>query len=68
MDESLERAVAQAMREHRLDEWHRETVLGLVEAPPEVWPECCGNSCEPCVLVLSRVVRRVRQLLGAPPA
>ncbi len=63
MSDRAERAIAQAMREHRLDEWHRDTVLGLLENPPDPWPPCCGNACDPCTLVLARVVRRARQLL-----
>ncbi len=63
--ERVERALDRAMREQRLPEWHRETARGLLESPPDPWPECCGNACDPCTLVLARVVRRAQQLLEA---
>jgi hypothetical protein len=66
VSERLARAIEAAMREHRLEEWHRETVLGLLEEPPERWAACCGNACDPCVLVLARVVARVHALLATP--
>lgn len=61
MGEALERA----MREQRLEPWHREVALGLLEAPPAEWARCCGNACEPCTLVLRRVVERARALMAA---
>lgn len=57
-------AVDQAMREHRMPEWHREDVLAMLDTPEHGWPPCCGNACEPCVLALSRVVARARALLA----
>lgn len=64
-DERVSAALERAMREQRLDPWHRETALGLLESPPDPWPPCCGNACDPCTLVLRRVVERARALLAA---
>jgi hypothetical protein len=61
----LNAALERAMREQRLDSWHREAALGLLEAPPAEWPPCCGSACEPCTLVLRRVVERAQALLAS---
>ena len=72
MSAVLDAALTRAMRESCLPEWHRETVRGVLEDDEDLG-ECCGNACDPCVLVLSRVVTRARELLaereeaGAPP-
>jgi hypothetical protein len=63
MSGEVERAVDQAMHEQRVPAWYRESVLGMMAEPRESWPACCGNDCEPCVLVLGRVVDRARELL-----
>jgi hypothetical protein len=58
----LDQALDRAMKENALAPWHRETARGLLESPPDRW-ECCGGSCDPCVLVLQRVVERARRLM-----
>ncbi len=62
-EETLIDALDRAMREQRVEPWHREAALGLLESPPDEWPPCCGNACDPCTLVLRRVVERARALL-----
>ncbi len=62
MSEAELAAVEQAMREHALPAWHREDVIAGLDTPDDAWPPCCGASCEPCVLVLARVVARARAL------
>ena len=64
-DDGLSVALERAMREQRLEPWHREAALGLLESPPENWPPCCGSACDPCTLVLRRVVERAQALLAA---
>jgi hypothetical protein len=58
----LEAAMAQAMREHMLEDAYRGFVLLYLHRPDDHWRQCCYGSCEPCVLQIARVVDRVREL------
>lgn len=61
-----EDAIAQAMREHMLDDVYRGYVDSYLARDDPSWRMCCNSDCEPCVMQLGRVVDRVRQLLREP--
>lgn len=48
----------------------RPSQRGLVERylhqHPDDWKNCCGSSCDPCVLTIGLAVDRARRELGLP--
>lgn len=62
----FEDALSQAMLENGLDEVYTGTVRGLHARTDDTWRECCGSSCDPCMLQFARVVDRLRKLTQPP--
>jgi len=44
----------------------RGLVERYLEQHPDGWKNCCGSSCDPCVLTIGLAVDRARSLLGLP--
>lgn len=60
----LERAMKRAMAENGLEEGYRAFVLQYLVRQDDAWRRCCDSSCDPCVLLLARVVDRTREIMG----
>lgn len=61
---ALETALSQALDDNGLDESFRSTIRDMVQDTNESnWPECCGSSCDPCVMIMHAAARRARALL-----
>jgi hypothetical protein len=61
---ALDRALAQAAEEHRLDPAYVAIARPNVRDPEAPRPQCCGGGCEPCAEQLNRVIERALELLG----
>jgi hypothetical protein len=59
-------AVAQACRECHLDPALEGSVHAYLDEPEDLWPACCGSSCDPCVQTLGSAARRALILLETP--
>lgn len=59
-------AVAQACREFHLDPALEGSVHAYLDEPEDLWPACCGSSCDPCVQTLGSAARRALILLETP--
>jgi hypothetical protein len=62
----VDEAVAQACREFHLDPALAGSVHAYLEEDEDLWPACCGSSCEPCVQTLGSAARRALILLETP--
>lgn len=62
----VEEAVAQACREFRLDPALEGSVHAYLDEDEDLWPACCGSSCDPCVQTLGSAARRALILLETP--
>jgi hypothetical protein len=62
----FEDALRQAMLENDLDEVYERTIRNLHARTDDAWRECCGSSCDPCMLQFGRVVDRLRKLIQPP--
>lgn len=58
-------AVAEAVRQCRLDRSYALAVAEMIDEDDDGWPACCGSSCDPCVLTLATAARRARDILRA---
>lgn len=65
-DERVEAALTEGLRYAGMHESQREMVRAYLEAPPDP-TQCCGSSCDPCVITLAHAVRAAREHLGLPP-
>lgn len=66
MDEAVERAITEGLRQVGMRESQREMVRAHLASPPDP-TTCCGSSCDPCVLTLARAVRVTLRVLGEEP-
>jgi hypothetical protein len=66
-DDERARAIGEALRFAGLRESQRGLVERYLDQPPDDWRNCCGASCDPCVLTIGHAVAKARQLLGKPP-
>jgi hypothetical protein len=62
--EQIDRALKQASDENFLQEYYRDLVRPLLRMTRDRWPTCCGSTCEPCSIALTRVADRTLALLG----
>jgi|GEM_PF-2967156 hypothetical protein len=61
------RAIEEGLRFAGLRESQRGLVERYLDEHPDDWMNCCGSSCDPCVLTIGHAVAKARQLLGKPP-
>lgn len=57
----LEHLAREALAAERLDASHLPDVMRYLADESDVWRNCCGGFCDPCVSTLARVVDRVRR-------
>ena len=62
-DEALERALTEGLRYAGLHESQREMVRAYLDAPPDT-TQCCGGTCDPCVVTIALAVRAAQRALG----
>jgi hypothetical protein len=62
-DEALEAALTEGLRYAGMHESQREMVRAYLDAPPDP-TQCCGSSCDPCVITIARAVQAARKALG----
>ena len=63
LSDETERAIGEGLRHACMRESQREMVRAYLDAPPDP-TQCCGSSCDPCVITIARAVRVARRALG----
>lgn len=66
-DESTDDAITLGLRFAGLRESQRGLVERYLDQPPAEWMNCCGSSCDPCVLTIGHAVAEARRILGKQP-
>lgn len=64
--EELARAISEGLKFAGLKESQRGMVERYLNEHPDDWMNCCGSSCDPCVLTIGHAVAKARQILGLP--
>ena len=64
MADAVDEAVRRALAELGIDDSFVWAVRDLLGKREEMWPECCGSGCDPCVLRAQLAARRAKQILG----
>ena len=62
-DDAIEQALTEGLRYAGMHESQREMVRAYLHAPPDT-TQCCGGSCDPCVVTIARAVTAARKALG----
>lgn len=62
-DDGLDAALTEGLRYAGMHESQREMVRAYLDAPPDT-TQCCGGSCDPCVVTIALAVRGARRALG----
>jgi hypothetical protein len=63
---SEEEAVTEGLAWAGLRESQRGLVRAYLHRDPDEWRNCCGSSCDPCVLRIGNAVTKARDALGLP--
>ena len=63
-DAQIESLAARACADAGLDPIYARVVRDYVKDRSDLWRECCGSSCDPCMFQIADVVDRVRNELA----